>query len=131
MQEEFLPKPIEHHFSNLFNAYAKAINKRFNRTGSLFQERFRRKEINNDSYFTAIIGYILTNAVKHGFSSQTKDYYYSAYSSLLSTAPTELLRNEILDWFGGKTAFIKYIDAYEEDIGRTKWLFENDKDDLE
>src|SRR5690606_12780829 len=41
---ETLPpgKSIAQHFANLFNAYAKAINKRYNRTGSLFQERFRR-----------------------------------------------------------------------------------------
>jgi putative transposase len=41
-------KSLEQSFSNLFNAYAKAINKKYNRTGSLFQERFRRKEILND-----------------------------------------------------------------------------------
>src|SRR5687767_15940755 len=39
----------ERQFANLFNAYAKAINTRYNRTGSLFQERFRRKEIKNEA----------------------------------------------------------------------------------
>jgi len=29
-------------FSNLCNAYAKAINKQYNRTGSLFRDRFKR-----------------------------------------------------------------------------------------
>ncbi|WBL22845.1 transposase [Zunongwangia sp. HRR-M8] len=32
-------------FSNLFNAYAKAINKAYNRNGSLFQDRFSRIQI--------------------------------------------------------------------------------------
>jgi putative transposase len=96
---EVLPKPIEQHFSNLFNSYAKAINKRFNRTGSLFQERFRRKEINDTSYFTTIIGYIITNSAKHGFCSKANNYPYSAYPALLSFAPTLLLRNEVFDWW--------------------------------
>src|SRR4051812_26901115 len=33
-------------FSNFFNAYTKTINSTYKRTGSLFQERFKRKEIN-------------------------------------------------------------------------------------
>lgn len=37
--EKHLSKP----FSNCFNAYAKAINKRFERTGSLFEETFRQE----------------------------------------------------------------------------------------
>lgn len=32
-------------FSNLFNAYAKALNKQQNRTGSLFEKHFKRKRI--------------------------------------------------------------------------------------
>ena len=32
-------------FSNLFNSYAKSINKRYNRNGSLFKRRFERTEI--------------------------------------------------------------------------------------
>ena len=38
--------------SNLLNSYAKAINKRYDRTGSLFRRRFYREliEINNIEY---------------------------------------------------------------------------------
>lgn len=32
-------------FSNLFNSYTKAFNKRYDRTGSLFRVRFKREEI--------------------------------------------------------------------------------------
>jgi hypothetical protein len=32
---------------------------------------------------------------------------------------------------GDKTKFIKYINAYEEEIGRGKWLFENENDDAD
>jgi len=34
----------EQSFSNIFNAYAKAYNKKYNRTGKLFEERFKRKK---------------------------------------------------------------------------------------
>lgn len=122
-------KPIEQHFSNLFNAYSKAINKRFNRTGSLFQERFRRKEIISEEYYSSIVGYIIANAVKHGFCKTTENYQYSAYSSLLSIGSTLLLRDEVLDWFGGKMGFIKFIKDYEEDLHKRRYFFENENDD--
>lgn len=41
-----LPEPTNQ-FSKLFNAYAKAINAAYGRTGSLFEKRFRRKEERN------------------------------------------------------------------------------------
>ena len=126
---EVSQKPLEQNFSNLFNAYAKAINKKYNRTGSLFQERFRRKEITNDAYFTNLIGYIITNAAKHGICKKAKEYPHSAYAALISDSNTSLLRDEVLDWFGGREKFIEYINNYEENIALKKWMFEKEQDD--
>jgi len=36
-------KPPHQHFSNLFNAYTKAFNKRYNLRGALFERPFKRK----------------------------------------------------------------------------------------
>ncbi|MEO6670362.1 MAG: hypothetical protein ABIN36_12850 [Ferruginibacter sp.] len=116
-------------FSNLFNAYAKAINKKYHRTGSLFQERFRRKEITSDVYFTKIVGYILTNSIKHGYSEDVSAYPYSAYNSLLSDKPTRFLRDEVFSWFNGKESFVNYIESYQQDIIDLKFILENEDDD--
>jgi len=43
--EGLTSKFISQQFSNLFNSYTKAINKKYNRKGSLFTPRFKRKEI--------------------------------------------------------------------------------------
>lgn len=120
---------ISQSFSNLFNAYAKAINKKYNRTGSLFQERFRRKEINSDAYITAIVGYILTNAAKHGYCKDVQAYPYSAYRSLISGEETKLLRDELIQWFGSKERFIGYVESYRHDINNLKSILENEADD--
>ncbi len=58
-------------FSHLFNAYTKAINKRYGRSGSLFQEHIKRKRVDNEKYLIQLIAYIHLNPVKHGF---TEDY---------------------------------------------------------
>ncbi|MEQ9300891.1 MAG: transposase [Cyclobacteriaceae bacterium] len=60
-------KIITQAFSNLFNSYTKAFNKKYSRRGSLFMPNFKKKPITSDAYLTAIITYIHRNPVHHGF----------------------------------------------------------------
>ncbi|MES2447801.1 MAG: transposase [Bacteroidota bacterium] len=82
----------EQAFSNLFNAYVKAFNKKYNRTGKLFEERFKRKKISDDFYLTEIIYYIHLNAQKHKLISDFRDYQYCSYKSILSLQKTRQQR---------------------------------------
>ena len=41
-------KRLHQPFSNLFNSYTKAFNKRYERSGSLFRVRFRREAVSDD-----------------------------------------------------------------------------------
>jgi putative transposase len=92
-------------FSNLFNAYAKAINKAYHRTGGLFQERFGRIEVTSDEYFATLVVYIHRNSQKHGIIEDFREYPYSSYAAMLVDKPTQLKRSEVLEWFGGIAAF--------------------------
>jgi REP element-mobilizing transposase RayT len=107
-QDEIEPESIKspsQHFSNLFNAYAKAINKAYERTGSLFQRPFRRKEIVSKAYFTRLLVYIHRNPQKHGFVDDFRDWPFSSYHLLTSHNPTPLAREETLNWFGDLATF--------------------------
>ncbi len=89
------------HFSNLFNAYAKAINKAYNRTGGLFQERFGRIPVTSNAHFLQLINYIHHNPENHGFVQDFRDYPYSSYSAMLSRQATHVQRDQVLAWFNG------------------------------
>lgn len=104
------PKNIEpsRQFSHLFNAYTQAINKRYKRTGSLFENRFERKLVTNEKYFQKLIFYIHNNPVHHNFVSQIEHYLWSSYGTIVSDKPTKLQRLDVLDLFGGKENFIFY-----------------------
>src|SRR3974377_2385016 len=91
-------------FSNFFNAYSKAMNRAYGRTGSLFENRYRRREITTDHYFQRVIHYIHWNPQKHGFITDYRDYPYSSYQLFLIDKPTFIRRSEVLDWFGDVTA---------------------------
>jgi putative transposase len=127
------PDDISHklsrRFSDFFNAYAKAINKRYNRTGSLFQERFRRKLIMEEDYLTDVILYIHTNALKHGFVSAAGTYPHTSYLSYLSALPTQLPRQKVLGRFGGREAFMAAHQQYSENLLLKKMILEREDDD--
>jgi putative transposase len=69
-------------FSNLFIAYAKAINKSYGRAGILFQDRFRRKEISSDRYFADLVFYIHFNPQRHGITNDYRLYPFSSFYDL-------------------------------------------------
>ncbi len=92
-------------FSNLFNAYAKAINRAYERTGSLFQNPFGRKRVDSDAYFLHLIAYTHRNPQKHAVTYDFRNWIYSSYQTLSSTAPTQLARDVVWEWFDGVEGF--------------------------
>jgi REP element-mobilizing transposase RayT len=64
---------------NFFISYSKAINKKHERVGSLFQGRYKASEIDSDSYYTRIITYIHQNPVAANLVTVISDYKYSSY----------------------------------------------------
>ena len=100
---------------NLFNAYAKAFNKKYNRTGSLFESPFRRIPVNDERYFKHLIFYILNNPVHHGFCEVMTDYPWSSYLTTISDKPTRLQRDKVIGWFNSKPEFIEFHQQNHDD----------------
>jgi hypothetical protein len=101
------------YFSDLFNAYAQAINTQEGRTGSLFQRPFQRKEVADSEYFKHLIVYIHTNPQTHGFVDDFRDYPWSSYGTILSMQPTRLQRENVIGWFNSKGEF---IDQHDQEL---------------
>ena len=95
-------------FSNLFNAYTKAFNKKYNRHGGLFERPFKRKQIENENYFQNLIAYIHNNPSHHNSGEHPEQYPWSSYITCLSNKPTKLKRIEVIELFGDLENF-KYV----------------------
>ena len=95
-------KSVHQHFSNFFNAYAKAINKQEDRTGSLFQRPFRRVLVESEEQFLRLIFYIHANPQKHGICEDFREYHFSSFHDLKSIGSPSLLDKAFV-WqsFGG------------------------------
>lgn len=103
-------KPIWRWFSNFFNAYAKAINKRYGRTGSLFQSHPKRKLIGDEAYLRNALLYVNANAEIHGIASLT-EYRHSSYPKLMGADETTLMRKEVFELFHDRENFDFTIKA--------------------
>lgn len=109
-------------FSNLFNAYAQAINKRYNQTGSLFDHPFKRKLIDNKNYLKQVILYVHNNPVHHGFCEHPLEYPWSSYLNCITSKPTKLQRKEVIDLFVDSVQFKKNHDEKFNFDSLEKWL---------
>jgi len=103
-------------FSHLFNSYAQAINKRFSRTGGLFETPFRRIEVSEDYYLIQLIAYIHLNPLKHGFTKDYVNYLYSSYHLLLAGKSKILETNTVMNWFGGPQLFSSFHNNWSETL---------------
>ena len=99
---------IMERFSNFLNSYTKAFNKVNKRKGALFMDYLKRSKVNESSDFTSFIWYVHKNAVHHQLVKSVGDWKYDSYHSLISDAPTSLLRKDVMEWFGNKEEFIKF-----------------------
>ena len=102
-------------FSNLFNAYTKAINKRYKRTGSLFEKNFKRRIVTSDAYFQKLIYYIHNNPVHHRFTTSIIEYPWSSYGTVVSDKPTKLQRKKVIELFKDVDSF-KYYHSINQDL---------------
>ena len=100
-------------FSHFLNAYSQAVNKKYARTGSLFEKRFERKRISDNHYLRQVILYINTNPLKHNLVEKPKDYKWSSYNSHISNAKTKLKRKEVIELFDDVENFVLCHKNYD------------------
>lgn len=66
-------------FSNFFNGYSKAFNKKYERRGSLFLKNFTKKSILQKDYLSGVILYIHLKPVRHGFTHRPEHWNWSSF----------------------------------------------------
>ena len=96
--------------------YTSYFNKKYNRVGHLFQNRFQSKCVENDFYNLNLIRYIHQNPIKAGIS-QIENYYWSSYLEYISNNSKDLIeKNEILKLFSKNKnlAILKFIKFNNE-----------------
>lgn len=66
-------------------SYAMYFNRKYNRVGHLFQDRFRSEVVENDSYMLSAARYIHNNPVLAGVSDSPGNYKWSSYREYIGS----------------------------------------------
>ena len=69
---------LETIFRRIGSTYVYWYNGKYERTGHLFQDRFKSEPVEDDTYFLTVIRYIHQNPVKAGLCEKPEDYAYSS-----------------------------------------------------
>jgi putative transposase len=77
--------------SKVGTGYTMYFNKRYERSGHLFQGRYKHKEINSEDGFIYLSGYIHLNPVMAKIVKDPADYKYSSYLSFLGKKEDNIL----------------------------------------
>ncbi|GAB4459709.1 MAG: hypothetical protein Kow0070_15040 [Anaerolineales bacterium] len=94
-------------------SYTKAINKRFDRVGALFQGAFQAKPVASYAHLLNLCAYIHANPVKDGLVERPQDWMYSNYLEWLGQPDGTLCDKEfIAEHFETSEAYAAFVADY-------------------
>jgi putative transposase len=64
-------------------SYVYWYNLKYERSGHLFQDRFKSEVVNDEKYLLAVVRYIHQNPLKAGIVNNINDYAWSSYSEYI------------------------------------------------
>lgn len=90
----------------VFNRYSKAYNLRHNKSGTLFESRFKAIHVDDDEYLHRLCYYIHANPVKDGIVGRIEEWPFSNYLDWVGERAGELLDRQFIDeHFGGAARY--------------------------
>jgi hypothetical protein len=94
-------------------SYTKAINKRYDRVGSLFQGAFQAKHVGTDDYLLHLSRYVHLNPVLAGLVGRAEAWAFSSYPDYLKLRAGTLPRPKVvLSQFESPEAYRAFVEAY-------------------
>lgn len=123
-----IPYKLNNAIGILLRSYTRAINLQERRTGSLFQQKTKAKELidmndnNTVSYLASCSHYIHQNPIKAGLTKNLNDWKFSSYLDLTGLRNGTLCNQELFFLLSGirKDEFIKESEAML-DFKRNIW----------
>lgn len=115
----------------IFNSYTKAFNKRYGRSGTLFEERFEAKEVDSDEYLIHLSRYIHLNPVKARLVERSEEWEFSNYREWIGLRQSILfdadLRSTLFKDVGSYQIFVEEFNVEQRnDLLLQKYLFDED-----
>lgn len=114
---------IKNFIHSLLTRYTMYFNKRYDRVGTLYQDRFKAVMVSEEPYFLHLSRYIHLNPAEH-----TKDLLgaYSSYSYYLGKKKAEWVKPDLVlsyfnragkDFLKGTNTYKSFVEKFKKDSG--------------
>ncbi len=114
-----LEDDISNAIKRISSSYVLWYNKKYERSGHLFQERFKSEPVEHDNYFMMTLRYIHQNPIKARLCKELLEYKWASYREYISEPiiiDTELCLNLFSpDEDKAVDLFIEYMNQYNKD----------------
>lgn len=114
-------------------SYAMYFNKKYNRIGPVFQDRFKSESVEDDRYLLSLVRYIHQNPLKAGLVGSLQEYQWSSYREYINKNIEGLVieRERVLSLFDGneKQAMKEFISFNKQET-KERFMDMGSKDDV-
>jgi len=101
---------ITNFMRSLHTSYGQYFNKKYNRVGPLFQDRFKQAVL-NDNNFLYVTAYVNANAKIHGVVKNAEDYKWCSYPDYLGLRLGTLCdKARVIGQFGNIEAYKNFVE---------------------
>jgi len=106
---------ISEFISLTFNSYTKYFNTKYQKNGTLFESKFKSKEIQNPTHFIWLIRYILKNPEKAKLVQHYSEWKFSNARDLLHLRNGNLADNKFIEnIFQDKNEMLEFLENLNE-----------------
>lgn len=100
--------------TSLLTSYSMYFNKKYERVGILFQNRFKSKLCDKETYLLGASRYILLNPLEANIVSDLSQYYWSSYQDMFENPKIKVVEDEeqkeLINFTGmDKNQYFKFI----------------------
>ena len=108
-------EPLEIIFKRIGSRYAVWYNRKYQRVGHLFQDRFRSENVETDMYYRTVLRYILQNPMKAGMEKKPGTYRWSSYLAYEKGSGLLTDTDYAEKMFGGREELIDFVQQNNND----------------
>ena len=109
---------LSRRMQRLLISYTKAMNRRYERVGALFQGQFRAVHVDRDPYLLHLSRYVHLNPVVAELAERPQDWEFSSYRDIAGLRQGTLPKPDIvLSQFPDPGAYQAFVESYEPGDG--------------
>ncbi|GLR18551.1 hypothetical protein [Portibacter lacus] len=113
-----LNKFLESQLSRMLSGYTLSFNKRYKRMGQLFKQGTKRVLIKSHTRLSQLLCYVHHNPIHHGITNNYRYWQFCSYNAYANEVNTQIAKNEMLEFLGGKEQFFLLHHDYKENYRR-------------